>query len=46
MGSSHVESVVVAGRFILKNRSFPHLNLPRIYHKASQLATRLWYRAF
>jgi len=44
--ASHVESVIVAGRFIVKNRRFPSLDLPAIYRRASQLAKRLWDRAF
>jgi putative selenium metabolism protein SsnA len=44
--SSHVESVIVAGRFVVKNRRFPHLDLPSIYQKSCNLAYRLWDRAF
>ena len=44
--ASHVESVIVAGRFVVKNRRFPHLDLPSIYQKSRGLALRLWDRAF
>jgi putative selenium metabolism protein SsnA len=44
--ASHVESVIVAGRFVVKNRHFPHLDLPSIYQKSSALTHRLWDRAF
>ncbi|MBZ5534607.1 MAG: putative aminohydrolase SsnA [Acidobacteriia bacterium] len=44
--ASHVESVIVAGRFVVKNRRFPHLDLPSIYQNSSTLAYRLWDRAF
>jgi putative selenium metabolism protein SsnA len=44
--ASHVESVIVAGRIVLKNRHFPHLDLPSIYQMSSTLARKLWDRAF
>lgn len=46
MSSSHVESVLVGGRFVVKNRRIPHLDLAKIYQKSSNLARRLWDRAF
>ena len=46
MEASHVESVMVAGKFVVRERKFPHLDLPSIYHRASTLARRLWDRAF
>jgi putative selenium metabolism protein SsnA len=46
LDASHVESVMISGRFIVKNRRIPHLDLPTIYARASDLARRLWNRAF
>lgn len=46
MGASHVESVMVAGRFVVKNRRLPHLDVQKIYQKSSQLARQLWDLAF
>ncbi|MFI5174871.1 MAG: putative aminohydrolase SsnA [Terriglobia bacterium] len=46
MDASHVESVMVAGRFVVKDRQFPHLDIPSIYQKSSILARHLWDRAF
>jgi putative selenium metabolism protein SsnA len=44
MSGAQVESVMVAGRFIVKDRTLPGLDLEQIYHKAQQVAQKLWAR--
>jgi cytosine/adenosine deaminase-related metal-dependent hydrolase len=42
MRSSNVESVMVGGRWIIKNRNFEQLNVEEIYEKARKVASDLW----
>jgi len=42
MRSACVESVIVGGRWIIKNRKFEHLNVGEIYRKAQKAAEKLW----
>jgi putative selenium metabolism protein SsnA len=43
---SHVESVMVGGRFVVRDRRIPHLDLEKIFKKSSRLAQLLLDRAF
>lgn len=46
MNPSDVDSVLVAGRFVLRNRRFPRLDIRAVHQKAAHLAQKLWDRAF
>lgn len=42
INGSHVDSVMVAGRFIVRGRAIRHLDLDAIYRKAQKIAKKLW----
>ena len=44
VSSAHVESVMVNGRFVVRNRTLPGLDVPAIYETARRVASRLWKR--
>ncbi len=44
MTSAHVESVLVGGKFIVKDRVIGHLELDTIYNETQKIAQRLWSR--
>ncbi|MDD5544465.1 MAG: putative aminohydrolase SsnA [Acidobacteriia bacterium] len=46
LGRDNVESVMVGGRFVVKNRRIPQLDTEKIFSKSSKLARILWDRAF
>lgn len=44
MQSSMVESVMVGGRWVMKNRKIPGIDEEKIFAKSRQLARKLWQR--
>ncbi|MBI1745659.1 MAG: putative aminohydrolase SsnA [Acidobacteria bacterium] len=42
ISAAHVESVMVNGRFVVRNRTFPKLDLEAIYREARRVAAKLW----
>lgn len=42
MSSNCVESVMVGGTLVMENRTFPHLDVERIYAEAAKVAKRVW----
>ena len=41
---AHLESVMIAGRFVLENRQFTHPDARAVYQRAQGVAAKLWQR--
>ncbi|GAK49212.1 putative chlorohydrolase/aminohydrolase [Candidatus Moduliflexus flocculans] len=44
MTHAHVDSVMIAGKFVLQNRHFTHPDATAFYQQAQQAAAKLWQR--